>query len=111
MDCQDLMESQGMGVHLATLVLWATVGRLVPMGEQEKMPGMESMVSVDLRVRLGMTDMMVPLGLWADLDQSGALDRKESGAYLEEKVQWDLMANLVWLAHQVQTAKMVQQDL
>ena len=110
MDCQDWMASQDMGEHQATMVLWATVGRLVPMGEREKMPEMESMVSVDLRVRLGMTDMMAPLGLWADLGQSGALDHKESGASLEEEVHWDHMASLVWLAHQDQTGKMVHQD-
>ena len=111
MDCQDLMVSQGMGVHQATLVLWATAGKLVQMGEREKMPGMESMVSVDLRVRLGMTDMMVLLGSWVDLGRLGALDHKESGASLEEKVQSDLTASLVWQANQVQTGKMVRQDL
>ena len=58
-----------------------------------------------------MTDMMVHLGFMVDLGQSEALDLKESGASLEEKVHWDPMASLVWLAHQVQTGKMVPQDL
>ena len=66
-----------MGEHQAITVLWATVGRPVPTGELGKMPGMESMVFADLRVHLGTTDMMVPLGLWADLGQSEALDLKE----------------------------------
>ena len=104
------MESQGMEVRQARTVLWATVGRLVPTGELGKMPGMESMEFADLRVRLGMTDMMVHLGFMADLGQSEALDLKESGVSLEEKVHWDAMASLVWLAHQVQTGKMVPQD-
>ena len=110
MDCQDWMASQDMGEHQATMVLWATVARPVPMGELGKMLGMESMAFVDLRVHLGTTGMMVPLGLWADRGQSEALDLKESGASLEEKVPWDHMASLVWLAHQVQTGKMVHQD-
>ena len=105
------MESQGMEVRQARTVLWATVGRLVPTGELGKMPGMESMEFADLRVRLGMTDTMVHLGFMADLGQSEALDLKESGVSLEEKVHWDVMASLVWLAHQVQTGKMVPQDL
>lgn len=100
-----------MGVRQAIMVLWVTVGRLVPMGELGKMPGMESMEFVDLRVRLGMTHMMVHLGFTADLGQLEALDLKESGASLEEKVHWDPMASLVWLAHQVQTGKMVPRDL
>ena len=99
-----------MEVHQARTVLWATAGRLVPMGELGKTPGMESMEFADLRVRLGMTDMMVHLGFMADLGQSEALDLKESGVSLEEKVHWDVMASLVWLAHQVQTGKMVPQD-
>ena len=99
-----------MGEHLATLVPWAIVVRLEPMEELGKMPGMESMEFADLRVRLGMTDMMVHLGFMADLGQSEALDLKESGVSLEEKVHLDAMASLVWLAHQVQMGKMVPQD-
>ena len=110
MDCQDSMESQGMGEHQAISVLWATVGRLVQMGELGKMPGMDSMEFADLRVHLGMTDMMVHLGFMVDLGQSEALDLKESGVSLEGKVHWDPMASLVWLVHQVQMGKTVPQD-
>ena len=51
-----------MGEHLATLVPWAIVVRLVPMEELGKMPEMGSMVFADLRVHLGTTDTMALLG-------------------------------------------------
>ena len=89
------MESQVMGVRQVLSVLWATVGRLVPMEELVKMPGMVSMEFPDLKVRLDMTDMMVHLEFMVDLDQLEVLDLKESGDSLEEKVHWDPMASLV----------------
>ena len=84
-----------MGVRQVLSVLWATVGRLVPMEELVKMPGMVSMEFPDLKVRLDMTDMMVHLEFMVDLDQLEVLDLKESGDSLEEKVHWDPMASLV----------------